>query len=108
MATYFLILAIVCEVAGTTALKFTNGFTNIGPSAVVVIGYGLSYYFLSLALKSYGIGALYAIWAGVGTVLIYLIGIWFLKEPFHPIQLLWIGLIIAGVTGLQMGSRVGA
>jgi small multidrug resistance pump len=104
MATLFLLLAIVSEVIGTTALKFTNGFTNFWPSAIVVVGYGASYYFLALALKGYGIGALYAIWSGLGTTLIYLIGIWFLKEPFHPVQLVWVGLIIVGVIGLQLST----
>ena len=105
VATMFLALAILTEVAGTVALKFTDGFTRLVPAAVVLIGYSLSFYFMSLALKGYGIGALYAIWSGVGTTLIFFIGVWFMKEPFQLIQLLWVGLIIAGVVGLQMSAK---
>lgn len=103
MATVFLILAILSEVSATTALKFTDGFTRWLPSAIVIVGYGLSFYLMSLALKSgYSIGILYAIWSAVGTSLIYVIGVAALGETFRPIHLLWLALIVLGVVGLQL------
>ena len=65
----YLTLAIISEVAGTSALKFSQGFTRLVPSGIVVVGYAISFYFLSLTLKGIPIGAAYAIWSGAGTAL---------------------------------------
>ena len=104
MPALFLSIAIVAEVAGTVALKFTNGFTNPGPTAAVVIGYGLSFWMLALVLRDMPIGLTYAVWAAVGTALIAAIGIVAFGEPATGLKLLSLGLIIAGVVGLNMAG----
>lgn len=74
MTYAYLMLAIAAEVAGTTALKLTEGFTRPGPAVVVLVGYGTAFYFLSLVLRTMPVGVAYAIWAGLGIVLIALVG----------------------------------
>ena len=69
-----LAIAIVAEVIGTTALKASDGFTRLWPSAIVVVGYGVSFYCLSLVLRSIPVGVTYAVWSGLGIVLISPIG----------------------------------
>ena len=66
----FLVIAIVGEVIATSALKSSEGFTKLAPSAVVIIGYGIAFYFLSLVLKSIPVGVAYAVWSGLGVVII--------------------------------------
>ena len=104
MPALFLSIAIVAEVAGTVALKYTNGFTNLGPSALVVAGYGLSFWMLALVLRDLPIGLTYAVWAAVGTALIAAIGIVAFGEPATTLKLLSLGLIIAGVVGLNLAG----
>ena len=70
----FLSVAILAELIGTSSLKYSNGFTRLAPSAVVVVAYVVSFYFLSLALKTMPVGVAYAVWAGVGVALITLAG----------------------------------
>ncbi|HLS79804.1 MAG TPA: multidrug efflux SMR transporter [Steroidobacter sp.] len=99
-----LIIAILSEVAATSALKASDGFRNLIPSVVVVIGYGAAFYFLSLALRTIPMGVAYAIWSGVGIVLISLAG-WFLyAQKLDLAALAGIVLIIAGVFVLQVLS----
>jgi small multidrug resistance pump len=77
----YLAAAIVCEVAGTSALKLSDGMTRLGPSVVVVVGYVLAFFLLSLTLRSVPVGIAYAIWSGVGIVLISIVGaIWFKQK----------------------------
>ena len=102
MPVLFLSIAIAAEVAGTVALKYTDGFTRIGPSAIVVAGYGLSFWMLALVLKALPIGLTYAVWAAVGTALIAGIGIVAFDEPAGALKLASLGLIIAGVVGLNL------
>ena len=104
MPALFLSIAIVAEVAGTVALKYTDGFTRLGPSAAVVVGYGLSFWMLALVLREMPIGLTYAVWAAVGTALIAAIGIVAFGEPATTLKLLSLGLIIAGVVGLNMAG----
>jgi small multidrug resistance pump len=96
-----LTIAILAEVAGTVALKFTNGFTNLGPSALVVVGYGLSFWMLALVLRDLPLGLTYAVWAAVGTALIAAIGIVAFGEPATTLKLLSLALIILGTVGLN-------
>jgi small multidrug resistance pump len=93
----YLAIAIGAEVAATTALRSSNGFTNLVPSAIVVLGYGLAFAMLSFALKTVDLGIAYAIWAGIGTVAIALIGIVAFGEPGSAAKAAGIALIVAGV-----------
>ena len=104
MPALFLSIAIVAEVAGTIALKYTEGFTRLGPSAAVAAGYGLSFWMLALVLRDLPIGLTYAVWAAVGTALIAAIGIVAFGEPATALKLLSLGLIIAGVVGLNLAG----
>lgn len=99
-------VAIVSEVIGSTALKASQGFSKLLPSLVVVLGYGLAFYFLSLSLKTIPLNIAYAIWSGLGTALIALLGWWVLKEPMNGAIALGILLIIAGVVVLNLASRL--
>ncbi|HET8950337.1 MAG TPA: multidrug efflux SMR transporter [Solirubrobacteraceae bacterium] len=104
MPVVFLTIAILSEVAGTVALKYTDGFTKVGPSALVVGGYGLSFWMLALVLRDLPIGLTYAVWAAVGTALIAAIGIVAFGEPATTLKLLSLGLILAGVVGLNLAG----
>lgn len=98
-------LAIVAEVIATSALKASNGFSQLVPSVVVVIGYGIAFYCLSLALRSVPLGIAYAIWSGAGTALIALIGVVIYQQKLDPAAMLGIGLIVAGVLVLNFFSK---
>ena len=74
MKWLYLIIAVIFEVIATSALKESNSFTKLVPSLFVVIGYSISFYFLSLTLKNLSIGVTYAIWSGLGILLICLVG----------------------------------
>ncbi len=104
MPAILLTIAILAEVAGTVALKYTDGFTNLGPSALVVAGYGLSFWMLALVLRDLPIGLTYAVWAAVGTALIAAIGIVAFGEPATTMKLLSLALIIAGTIGLNVAG----
>ena len=104
MPAVLLAIAILSEVAGTVALKYADGFTKPGPSALVVAGYGLSFWMLALVLRDLPIGLTYAVWAAVGTALIAAVGIVAFGEPANTLKLLSLGLIIAGVVGLNLAG----
>ena len=98
-------IAIVCEVIATSALKYAEGFTLLWPSAVVVVGYGAAFYFLSLTLKTIPVGVVYAIWSGVGTTLIALIGWVFIGQKLDLPAVIGIIMIVMGVVILNVFSR---
>ena len=100
-----LAIAIVAEVIGTTALKASDGFTRLWPSAVVVVGYGVSFYCLSLVLRSIPVGVTYAVWSGLGIVLISLVAFAVYGQRIDTAGLIGMGLIIAGVLVLNLFSR---
>lgn len=104
----YLAVAIVAEVIGTSALKAAAGFTRPLPSVVVVIGYGVAFYFLSLALKFIPVGVAYAIWSGVGVALITLIGWLVFRQRLDAPALVGIVLIVAGVVVIQWFSKAHA
>lgn len=93
----FLSLAIVSEVIATSFLKSSEGFTRIGPSLVVVVGYASAFYFLSLTLKAIPVGVAYAIWAGAGVILIAVIGWVFLGQVLDIAAVVGIAMIVGGV-----------
>jgi small multidrug resistance pump len=99
-----LTLAIVTEVVGTVALRYSDGFTRLAPSAIVVVGYGASFWLLALVLKELSIGTTYAVWSAVGTALIAAFGIFALGEPATALKLASLGLIIIGVVGLNLAG----
>ena len=105
MSWFYLVLAIILEVAGTTAMKLSEGFSKIGPSIAMIVFYIASLFALTLALKKIDVSVAYAIWAGVGTSLIAIIGIIYFKEPLTLIKAISIALIIIGVVGLNLSSR---
>lgn len=104
-STYLLLgVAIVAEVIATTALKAADGFSRLGPSVVVVLGYGIAFTCLSLTLKTLPTGIAYAIWSGVGIVLVSALG-WFLhRQSLDLPALIGLGLIIAGVLVVNLFS----
>jgi small multidrug resistance pump len=101
----YLALAIVSEVIATTALKLSDGFSRLWPSIIVVAGYGISFYCLSLILKTLPVGIVYAIWSGAGIALIALIGWLFLGQVLDLPAILGLLLIIAGVLVINLYSR---
>ncbi len=101
---FFLIIAGLFEVGWAIGLKYSNGFTKIVPSCLTVVGMIASFYFLSLALKSFPLGTAYAIWTGIGTVGTVLLGIVLFKEPLDALRLACIGLIVLGIVGLKLVS----
>ncbi|EGB16446.1 small multidrug resistance protein [Pseudodesulfovibrio mercurii] len=105
MGYVYLALAIVCEVIGTTALQASDGFTRLGPSAVVVAGYGLAFFLLALVLRTIPMGVAYAIWAGLGIVLIGLAGVVVYKQSLDLPAMLGMGLIVAGVAVINIFSK---
>jgi len=103
---FFLIIAIILEVAGTTSMKLSEGFSRWLPSILIFVFYGLSFAGLTLALKRIDVSIAYAIWAGLGTALITVIGLVYFKEPATLIKLISIGLIVVGVIGLNLDGYV--
>jgi len=108
MSYLYLVIAIVAEVIGTSALKAAEGFTRPLPSLVVVVGYAAAFYFLSLTLKVIPVGIAYAIWSGVGVALITLIGWVLFKQRLDAPALAGLALIVAGVVVIQVFSGAGA
>jgi small multidrug resistance pump len=97
-----LLLAILSEVVGTVALKASDGFARLGPTALVVVGYGLTFYFLGLALKQIPLGVAYAIWSGLGTAGAVLAGVLLWRESLNLAGVIGIALIVAGVLILNL------
>jgi len=101
-------LAIVAEVIGTTALKASDNFTRLAPSLIVVVGYGVAFYCLSLVLKSVPVGIAYAVWSGLGIVLITAVAWLLYGQRIDLAGLIGMGLIIAGVVVLNVFSKATA
>jgi small multidrug resistance pump len=101
MTAIFLALAIASEVIATLALKMSEGFSRPVPAAIVVVGYGISFFLLALVLKHFSVGTTYAIWSAVGTAAIALVGIAAYGESASALKLASLGLIVLGVVGLN-------
>jgi small multidrug resistance pump len=104
MSWFYLVLAIVLEVSGTTSMKLSQGFTQMLPSVLMFFFYGLSLGALTLALKSIDVSMAYAIWSGLGTALIATVGVLWLKEPLNTLKIVSLLLIIIGVIGLNLSG----
>jgi small multidrug resistance pump len=107
-AYVLLAVAIVAEVVATSALRASEGFTRLVPSTVVVIGYCISFYLLSLTLKSIPVGIVYAVWSGAGIVLITLVAALLFKQIPDLPAVIGMSLIVAGVVVLNLFSKVSA
>ncbi|MGS0743041.1 DMT family transporter [Glaciimonas sp. GG7] len=105
MHWFYLGIAIVAEVIATSALKASNEFTRLMPSAIVIVGYLVAFYFLSLTLRSLPVAVVYAMWSGVGIALIALIGWLVFKQTLDTAAITGIGLIVAGVVVLNVFSK---
>lgn len=103
----FLSIAIVAEVIATSAMKSSEGFTRLWPSLIVVAGYLLAFYFLSLTLRTIPVGIAYAIWAGLGIVLISLASWLLYGQKLDFPAILGMGFIILGVVTINVFSRAG-
>ena len=101
----YLSVAIVAEVIATSALKSSEGFTRLWPSAIVVAGYGTAFFFLSLTLRQIPVGVAYAIWSGVGVVLISAVGWLVFKQKLDAPAILGMLLIVSGVVVLNVFSK---
>src|SRR5215467_14608676 len=104
-AVLFLFLAIGCEVAATSALKVTDGFTRLGPSLLVVAGYVLAFFSLSQSLRAIPMGVAYATWAGLGTTCVALAGWYLYEEALNMPSVVGIAFIIVGVGLLSLYSH---
>ncbi|AHY47941.1 Membrane transporter of cations and cationic drugs [Rubrobacter radiotolerans] len=103
MGWVYLVFAILAEVAGTTSMKASKGFTLLVPSVLIFVFYGFSLVLLTLSLKSLDVSVAYAVWSGMGTALIATIGILWFREPLGALKLASLVLIIIGVAGLNLG-----
>ncbi len=104
MTYAYLLLAIVAETIGTTALQASQQFTRLGPSAVVVVAYGAAFYLLALTLRTMPVGIVYAIWSGLGIVCIAAIGYAVFGQKLDMAAILGIALILAGILVIHLFS----
>ncbi len=104
VAYVFLLLAIAAEVAGTSLLKSTEGFTRLWPTLGLILAYVTAFALLAQAVKGIQVGVAYAMWSGLGTAAIVAIGAAFLGEPLTLTKVLGVGIVIAGVVLLNLGG----
>lgn len=104
MHYFYLVLAIVCEVVATTALKAADGFRVPGPTLLVLVGYTAAFFLLSLTLRTIPVGIAYAIWSGIGQVLVMVLAWIIYRQSLDIPALLGITLILAGVLVLAIFS----
>lgn len=98
-------VAILFEVAGTTCMRLSEGFSRLTPSVLIFVFYGISFFFNTMVTRTLGLSVVYAVWSGVGTVLTALIGYLYFKEPATALKMASAGLIVIGVAGLHTASR---
>ncbi len=105
MPYILLFFAVVAETIGTTALQASQQFTRIGPSIVVVIAYGLAFYLLGMTLKFMPVGIVYALWSGLGIVLIAAIGVVVFNQKLDLAAILGLVMIVAGIAVIHLFSN---
>jgi len=105
IAYLYLAIAITAEVIATSALRAAEGFTVLVPSAIAIVGYVVAFYFLSLTLKTMPVGVAYAIWSGVGIVVVSIVALVLYKQVLDLPALLGMGLIMAGVLVINLFSK---
>jgi small multidrug resistance pump len=101
-------VAILFEVAGTTCMRLSEGFTRFTPSVLIFVFYAISFALNTMIIRTLGLSVVYAVWSGVGTALTAAIGIWYFKEPATAMKFVFTGLIVVGVLGLHASSRAPA
>jgi len=104
MAWVFLVIAGLFEIVWAIGLKYTEGFTRLGPTALTVGGMVLSVVLLGVALRDLPVGTGYAVWTGIGTVGTAIVGIWLFNEPATALRLGAMALIVAGIVGLKVAG----
>ena len=100
-----LLLAIASEQVGTSALKASDGFTQVQPSAIAVIGYILSFYFFGRSMRALPMGLAYALWSGLGMLIATTVGLLFFDEPITATSAVGVALVIAGVGVLNLAPE---
>ncbi|NOY40385.1 MAG: multidrug efflux SMR transporter [Planctomycetes bacterium] len=105
MAYLYLAIAIVAEVIATSALKASEEFTKLVPSLIVAVGYGIAFYFMTLVLRTIPLGITYAVWSGVGIVLVAIVGVFLYKQIPDTPAIFGMGLIISGVVVIHVFSK---
>jgi len=105
MGWILLTFAIVLEVAGTTNMKLSEGLSNLVPSVLVLFFYALSIIALTFAVNRLDVSVAYAVWSGMGTALVAMIGFWFFQESVTSVKVVALGLIIIGVVMLHLTSE---
>ena len=100
-----LAVAILFEVAGTTCMRLSEGFTRLTPSVLIFVFYGVSFALNTFIMRTLGLSVVYAVWSGVGTVLTALIGYLYFKEPASALKIGSAALIVLGVVGMHAASR---
>ena len=106
MAYIHLAIAIIAEVAATSALKASAQFTKLFPSIIVVAGYGTSFYFMTLVLRTIPVSVTYAVWSGLGIVLVTIVAVFLYKQIPDISAIIGIGLIISGVVVIHVFSKM--
>ncbi len=104
MQYFYLLLAVIAETVGTSAIQASHQFTRLGPSVLVVVAYAISFYLLGLTLKYMPVGIVYSIWSGLGIVLIAAIGYAVFGQKLDAPALLGMALIVAGIVVMQVFS----
>jgi len=105
MAYLYLAIAIIAEVVATSALKASVEFTKLFPSLIVVVGYGIAFYFMTLVLRTLPIGITYAVWSGFGIVLVAIVGALLYKQIPDIPAIIGMSLIISGVIVIHVFSK---
>ena len=105
MTYLYLAIAIVAEVAATSALKASEEFTKLYPSLIVVVGYSVAFYFMTLVLRVIPIGITYAVWSGLGIVLVAVVGFFLYKQTPDIPAIIGMGLIVSGVVIMNVFSK---
>jgi len=105
MTYLYLAIAIIAEVAATSALKSSEEFTKLFPSLIVIVGYGVAFYFMTLVLRVIPIGITYAVWSGLGIVLVAIVGFFLYKQTPDIPAIVGMGLIVSGVIVINVFSK---
>ena len=104
----YLAVAIVSEVVATSALKASEGFARVAPSVITCVGYAISFWFMSQAMKTIPVGIAYGIWSGVGIILITAIAWVLYRQTLDLPAMIGMGLILVGVVVINVFSKAGA